>query len=107
MFYRARFALAKAIGYAICEPQLRLGRRRHDNYCDECGEYCSPYMADKLEFPLDRNEIDDPTATTKWEKLWAMFNAEYVRVCLECSTDLKSGQPSDSENSTGTRGDNR
>lgn len=86
MFYRARFALAKAIGYAICQPQLRLGRRRHDGHCDECGTPLERYAAEKLEFPLESLE---PEATSKWEKLRAMFEAEYVRVCLECSVDLE------------------
>lgn len=85
MFYRAQFTLAKAIG----QPQLRLGRRRHDNHCDECGEYCETYAFDKLDFPLEDHEIANPYATSKWEKLRAMFNAEYVRVCLECAADLE------------------
>lgn len=89
MFYRARFILAKAIGYAICQPQLRLGQRRHDNHCDECGEYCETYACNKLAFPLEDHEIADPAATSKWEKLRAMFHAEYVRVCLECAADLE------------------
>ncbi|OVE83170.1 hypothetical protein [Natronolimnobius baerhuensis] len=102
MFYQIRFRLAQFVAIAICEPQLRLGRRRHDNYCDECGEYCETYSFDKLDFPLESLEAD---ATTKWQKLRAMFNAEYVRVCLECSVDLESDQPaSDSENSTRTEG---
>ncbi|AFZ73077.1 hypothetical protein [Natronobacterium gregoryi] len=98
MFYRLRFHLARAVAVAICEPQMRLGRRRHDNYCDECGEHCGRYFADKLDFPLDNLE---PEATSKWEKLRAMFNADYMRVCLECSVELEAAE---SENSTGNEG---
>jgi pheromone shutdown protein TraB len=50
--------LYKAIGYAICEPQLRLGRRRHDGHCDECGNDLERYAAEKLKFPLDNLEPD-------------------------------------------------
>lgn len=97
MFYRTRYHLARLIAYAICEPQKRLGSRRHDNHCDRCGEYCGQYYAQKLDFPLESLEAD---ASSKWEKLRAMWNADYVRVCLECSADLES----DSENSTRTQG---
>lgn len=81
-FYRARLALGKAIGVAICEPKMRLGSRRHDGICDNCGEPCGAYAAEKLDFPLDDFS---PEATSTTEKLRAMLNAEYVRVCLECS----------------------
>ncbi|WP_238709280.1 hypothetical protein [Natronorubrum halophilum] len=94
MFYRTRFAFAKAIALAICEPQLRLGRRRHDNYCDECGEHCDPYAMDKLDFPIESLE---PEATSSTEKVRAMVNAEYVRVCLECSVDLEADDNDDRE----------
>ncbi|ADD05186.1 uncharacterized protein Nmag_1610 [Natrialba magadii ATCC 43099] len=96
MLARVQFALAKAIGYAICEPKLRLGRRRHDNHCDECGEHCGRYYAQKLEFTLGEN----PETSTSRAKLRAMWNAEYVRVCLECSVKLET----ESENSTRTEG---
>lgn len=104
MFYRLRFRLAQAVAFAICEPQLRLGRRRHDGHCDECGHAIGKYAGEKLDFPLERHEIDDPYATSKWEKLRAMFNAEYVRVCLECSVELEDAE---SENSSGSEGGDR
>lgn len=74
--------IAKVVGLAILEPQLRLGRRRHDNTCDECGEPCGRYAMEKLDFPID--DVS-PDATTTREKLRAMLDAEYRRVCLECS----------------------
>lgn len=78
--------LAELLGRAICEPKLRLGRRRHDNTCDRCGDECGQYAMDKLDFPL---EDYSPEATSSREKLRAMLNAEYVRVCLECSAELE------------------
>jgi len=83
-FDRVLTALAKAIGMAICEPKLRLGRRRHDGRCDRCEEPLEMYAAEKLDFPLDDL---DPDASTSTEKLQAMLNAQYVRVCLECSAE--------------------
>jgi len=78
---KVAFGIAKAISVAICEPQLRLGRRRHDGMCDSCEEPIGRYAQEKLDFPLDDFSPDAPTAT---EKLRAMMNAEYVRICLEC-----------------------
>lgn len=83
-----RYYLAQAIATAICEPKLRLGRYRHDNSCDECGEPCSRYAMDKLDFPIDDLR---PESSTAREKLRAMLNAEYVRVCLDCSVTLDGG----------------
>ncbi|RQG93711.1 hypothetical protein [Natrarchaeobius oligotrophus] len=103
MFWRTRYHLARLVAYAICEPKLRLGKRRHDNHCDRCGDHCGRYAAHKLDFPLEDDEIEDPDATSKWEKLRAMWDAEYVRVCLECSVELES----DSENSSGNGGGSR
>ena len=77
--------IGRAIGVAICEPQLRLGRRRHDNVCDHCGEPCGRYAMERLDFPLDDLS---PDATSSREKLRAMFDATYRRICLECSVDL-------------------
>jgi len=88
-FGRARFLLGKLVAMAICEPQLRLGRRRHDNHCDECGDSCGPYAMDKLDFPLEDLAAD---ATSKREKIQAMVGAEYRRVCLNCGDDLEGGE---------------
>lgn len=87
MLDRARFELAKGIGYAICEPKLRLGRRRHDGHCDHCGGRLGPYAMEKLDFPLESLDAEDSSPI---EKLRAMFDAEYVRVCLECSVPLEA-----------------
>ena len=83
---RGLVLLGQAIGVAICEPQLRLGRRRHDNICDRCGENCGRYPCEKLDFPLDDLGPDE---TTTLEKIRGMMNAEYKRVCLECSAELE------------------
>jgi len=83
-FYSLRMALAKAIGMAICEPKLRLGRRRPDGHCGRGGWLIETYAAEKLDFPLDNLA---PNTSTSFEKLQAMWNAEYVRVCLECSNE--------------------
>lgn len=83
--YRAAgIAAGKAIGLAICVPKLRLGRRRHDGTCDECDIPLDTYAGEKLDFPLDDFS---PDATSSREKLRAMLNAEYVRICLECWAD--------------------
>jgi hypothetical protein len=79
-------SLSKVIGLAILEPQLRLGRRRHDNVCDQCGEDLDRYAMEKLDFPIDDMS---PEANTAREKLRAMLNAEYTRDCLECSVELE------------------
>jgi RNA polymerase-binding transcription factor DksA len=76
-----------AIGYAICEPKLRLGRRRHDGVCDDCGEPIDAYGAEKLNFPLDDLS---PDASSSIEKLRAMWTAQYVQICLECATDREA-----------------
>lgn len=94
MFYRVRYHLARLLAIAICEPQLRLGKRRHDNNCDRCGEHCGRYAAQKLDFPIESLEAD---VTSSLEKLQAMVNAEYVRVCLECSIDLEDGDSTRTE----------
>lgn len=79
--YRLRETLAACIGFAICAPKLRLGRRRHDGICDDCGDPLGKYAGEQLDFPLDDLS---PEATTSTEKLRAMWNAEYRRICLEC-----------------------
>ncbi|OLZ39104.1 hypothetical protein A6E15_19260 [Natrinema saccharevitans] len=89
-FYRTRVALGKAIGLAICKPKLILGRRRHDGTCDRCGEPFGKYAGEKLDFPLDDLS---PDASSTRAKLRAMWNAEYTRVCLECSVDVDSDHP--------------
>lgn len=78
---RLREALGASIGFAICAPKLRLGRRRHDGICDDCGDPLGQYAGEQLDFPLDDLS---PEATTSTEKLRAMWNAEYRRICLEC-----------------------
>lgn len=82
-------AFAMALATAICEPQIRLGRRRHDGVCDECDEPIDTYAGETLEFPLDDLDAD---ATSSREKLRAMLNAEYRRVCLECWADLEDAE---------------
>lgn len=82
---RVRFWIGKAVGFAICEPQLRIGRRRHDNLCDECGRDCGSYAMDKLDFDVDGDDVDVDDRSTL-ETIKCLLDAEYVRVCLECST---------------------
>lgn len=78
---------AKLVGLAICEPKLRLGRRRHDNVCDRCEEEIEGrYSAERLSFPL---ESTAPEATTSRQKIRAMLDAEYERFCLDCSETLE------------------
>jgi len=83
---RATYTAARATAIAICEPQVRLGRRRHDGNCDRCDEPLGPYSCEKLDFPMDSLEPEDSTGR---EKLRAMLDAEYCRYCLECSADLE------------------
>lgn len=87
LYRRAGIGLGKAIGAAICEPQVRLGRRCHDGTCDHCGTDLGPYAMEKLDFPLDDL---GPEASSTTEKLRAMTNAEYVRICLECPEEPES-----------------
>lgn len=84
--YRIRLWIGMAIGAAICKPQVHLGRRRHDGNCDQCGAPVGRYAAEKLDFPLDDLS---PDASSSIEKLRAMWNAEYVRVCLDCTEELE------------------
>lgn len=80
---RALFRFGEWIGILICEPQLRLGRRRHDNHCDQCGELIQDYAAERLSFP------DEPESESTLEKMHRMSNAEYVRYCIDCSVELE------------------
>ncbi|USZ73773.1 hypothetical protein [Natronosalvus halobius] len=89
LYWGVMFNLSRATALAICEPKLRLGRRRHDGNCDECGERCSPYAMEKLDFPIESLE---PEATSSREKLRAMFSADYVRYCLECGNGIETEQ---------------
>lgn len=91
---RLLFWPSYALGYLICEPQLRLGRWRHDNHCDDCGESCGQYAMDKLEFPL---EDLAPDASTTREKLRAALDAQYVRLCLECGTAREATEEQSTE----------
>lgn len=85
--YRAQVKVGELIGSAICAPKLLLGRRRHNNRCDRCGEVCLRYGAEKLDFPLDDLS---PEATTSLEKIRAMLNAEYKLFCLECAVAIEA-----------------
>jgi len=79
--YRVRFLLGEALGAAICEPQLRLGRLRHDNVCDECGERAAHWALERLEFGIDIDEV------TFKQKLKAALTADYERYCLDCKLE--------------------
>jgi hypothetical protein len=76
----ATFA-AELIGIAICKPQVHLGRWRHDGLCDRCGSPIDVYAGERLDFPLDDLSSE---ASSSREKLAAMWNAEYERVCFDC-----------------------
>lgn len=79
--------IGMALGTAICEPKLRVGRFRHDGVCDRCDDPCGRSFRDKLDFPLDDLS---PEASTTREKLRAMWNAEYKRYCLGCVAILEA-----------------
>jgi len=83
LFRRSLVAVGKTAGIVICEPQLRLGRRRHDGTCDKCGDRLGPYSLEKLDFPAQ------PDEESTIEKLRRMARAEYVRICLECDPDVR------------------
>lgn len=85
---RVRYRLAQLIAWALCEPQVKLGRRRHDGHCDSCGDDIGSYAMEKLDFLLDDL---DPDASTKREKIQAMLGADYVRYCLECGDEKEDG----------------
>jgi len=73
--------IGMGIGYVICEPQLRLGRRRHDHHCDRCGDRCGAYKCERLAFP------PEPDSETTLGKVRRMADATYTALCLECSAD--------------------
>ncbi|MBX0325756.1 hypothetical protein EGH21_22320 [Halomicroarcula sp. F13] len=87
-FGRLRLALGIVIARAICHPKLVLGRRRHDNHCDECGEWCGSYAMQKLDFPMDTS-ADAVSDRSTVENIRGMLDAEYRRVCLECAHELE------------------
>lgn len=89
VYYWVFYRLAQLVAMAICEPKLRVGRRRHDNVCDRCDEPCGSYAHEKLDFPIEDLK---PDASTSRKKLHAMLNAEYRRFCLGCGTALKRQQ---------------
>lgn len=93
-FGRLRLALGAAVAAAICAPKQWLGRRRHDNYCDGCGEFCGPYAMQKLDFPFDVDE-DSVGDRSTVENIRGMLNAEYQRVCLDCGHDMQQGGDAD------------
>jgi len=82
LYRRTLVGIGYGIGCLVCEPQLRLGRRRHDGHCDVCGEAFGRYAMEKLVFPEGTGET-----TSTLDRLRAMTNAEYVRICLECDAD--------------------
>lgn len=90
-FGRARLALGKLTAAAVCLPQLKLGRRRHDNHCDECGEFCGPYAMERLAFPFETSAEATSDRSTV-ENIRGMLNADYRRVCLECGSDQEGEQ---------------
>ena len=67
-------------GTLICEPQVRLGRRRHDGRCDDCGGYPDRYYEERLAFP-------DREYTSTIDHMRKLTEAEYERLCLDCSVD--------------------
>jgi hypothetical protein len=79
----------KAVTVAICEPQLRLGRRHHDNVCDRCEEPLRSYACERLDFPFDADDVETLSGR---EILLGLLDAEYRRFCLECSADLERQQ---------------
>jgi hypothetical protein len=72
------------VGYLICEPQLRLGRRRHNNPCVRCGDDCGAYRCEKLCFP------PEPADASTIETMQRMADAEYVAVCIDCSAEVEA-----------------
>lgn len=78
---RLRYRIAWLLSVIICEPQLRLGRRRHDGRCDTCREPIDRYGLERLYFDYDG---DSPTDISSWEALRSMLTAEYECYCLYC-----------------------
>ncbi|MDS0280346.1 hypothetical protein NDI85_21405 [Halomicroarcula sp. S1AR25-4] len=93
-FGRLRLAIGIVIARVICHPKLVLGRRRHDNFCDECGDRCGNYAMGKLDFPFDVDG-DAVSGRSAVENIRGMLDAEYRRVCLECGHELEQagGEP--------------
>ncbi len=77
---------ARILSTAICEPKLRLGRFRHDGICDCCGEPIGEYAAEKLEFDTDSTDLE---TNTRRENLRVMLEAEYTRICFDCSVEAE------------------
>lgn len=90
-YQRAMIGLGKAIGIAICEPQLRMGRFRHDGRCDECSGRFSDYAAEQLVFPTTQ----EPEELSAIEKIRAMARASYRIVCFECYCAETAEVPAD------------
>lgn len=91
-FYRrAMIGIGEAIGIIICEPQLRIGRFRHDGRCDECSGRIADYAAEKLVFPTSR-ESEQLTAI---EKMRVMSRASYRLVCFACYCSETAEVPDD------------
>lgn len=92
LHYRVVYVIGRAVAFAICEPQLRLGRRRHDGVCDWCDEPLGRYSMEKLRFPdIDLEE------SSRRDKIRTMWNAEYARVCLGCSVEIEAEEVNDVE----------
>jgi len=85
LYERTMIYIGLGIGYLICEPQLRLGRRRHDNQCDRCGSDCGAYRCEKLLFG---DEPEGRESTLK--KMRRMANATYIGVCIECGDEIEA-----------------
>lgn len=89
---RSVSAAGYGLGVLICEPKVRLGRRRHDGICDRCDDPIDRYAMEKLDFPGESPDIGSPL-----ERIRRMLNAEYVRVCLECSAEMEAEEVDDGE----------
>lgn len=84
LYERIGVAAGVVIGTGICEPQLRLGRRRHNGICDRCGEPVGAMAAEHLEFP-DSGGADTATAR---EEIWTMLHASYAQYCFDCFCEI-------------------
>ncbi|MDS0284713.1 hypothetical protein [Haloarcula onubensis] len=93
-FGRLRFALGKFTAAAICRPQRWIGRRRHDNHCDKCGDWCGNIAMEKMDFPFDTG-LDGVSDRSKVENILGMFSADYRRFCLSCGHEAEQAGDGD------------
>jgi len=75
---RVAYVVGQTLAYCICEPQLRLGRRRHDGHCEQCDDPLGVYRQERLTFP----HADEKPLTLR-----AATRAEYEAICLYCDPD--------------------